>query len=243
MILLLNLHLHSKTQPLRKTTYGIRFAAKELVPTMDTLGTVALATGHSLVTLLCIRYPAFSGRAYSRDLMQFGMRGIPIYEELAKVMGVNVQQIQKLTSQGKVGFKEVERAFQNMTSGGGRFAGMIEQYMDTLTGKLAMFEDIFEKSTGKMMRGATDSYKNFIDEMTELLESDEMQAYFTELNIDIKTLADLLFEVAKALIKITPLLIKALKVFIAYKAVSGVASIMKNLSEILLNIGGTLMKY
>ena len=82
----------------------------------------------------------------------------------------------------------------------------------------------------------------FIDEMAELLESDEMQAYFTELNIDIKTLADLLFEVAKALIKITPLLIKALKVFIAYKAVSGVASIMKNLSEILLNIGGTLMK-
>lgn len=221
--------------------YG--FAAKELVPTMDTLGTVALATGHSLGDIAYVYGTLRSqGRAYSRDLMQFGMRGIPIYEELAKVMGVNVQQIQKLTSQGKVGFKEVEMAFQSMTSSGGRFSGMLEQYMDTLTGKLAMFEDIFEKSTGKIMRGATNSYKNFIDEMTQILESTEMQEYFNELGMDIKSLADLLFALAKGLVEVLPLLTKALKIFIAYKAVSTTTKLLKNLPETILNIGGALMK-
>ena len=220
--------------------YG--FAAKELVPTMDTLGTVALATGHSLGDIAYVYGTLRSqGRAYSRDLMQFGMRGIPIYEELAKVMGVNVQQIQKLTSQGKVGFKEVERAFQNMTSSGGRFSGMLEQYMDTLTGKLAMFEDIFEKSTGKIMRGATNSYKNFIDEMTSMLESTEMQEYFNELGMDIKSLADLFFTLAKGLVEVLPLLTKALKVFIAYKSISTATKLLKNLPETILNIGEALM--
>ena len=221
--------------------YG--FAAKELVPTMDTLGTVALATGHSLGDIAYVYGTLRSqGRAYTRDLMQFGMRGIPIYEELAKVMGVNEQQIQKLTSQGKVGFKEVERAFQSMTSGSGRFAGMIEQYMDTLTGKLAMFEDIFEKSTGKMMRGATDSFKKFVDEMTQILESTEMQEYFNELGMDIKSLADLLFALAKGLVEVLPLLTKALKIFIAYKAISTTTKSLKNLPETILNVGGALMK-
>jgi len=101
--------------------YG--FAAEELIPTMKSLGTVAIATGHSLDDISYIYGTLRSqGRAYSRDLMQFGMRGIPIYEELAKVMGVGADQIQKMASQGKIGFKEVEKAFQNMTTNGGRFA-------------------------------------------------------------------------------------------------------------------------
>ena len=96
--------------------YG--FTAKELIPTMDRLGTVALATGHSLGDIAYVYGTLKSqGRAYSRDLMQFGMRGIPIYEELASVMGVTTDKIQKMASEGKIGFAEVEKAFMNMTSG------------------------------------------------------------------------------------------------------------------------------
>lgn len=220
--------------------YG--FTAKELIPTLDKLGTVALATGHSLGDIAYVYGTLKSqGRAYSRDLMQFGMRGIPIYEELAKVMNVNVSQIQKMASEGKIGFREVEKAFESMTGVGGRFSGMIEQYMSTLTGKLSMLSDIAEKSAGKMMRGATDSFKKFVDELTVLLESDKMQAYFTELNIDIKTLADVVLELVKAFIELLPLLTKALKVFLAYKAVTGIFSVLKGLPELLLKVGGALM--
>lgn len=221
--------------------YG--FTAKELIPTLDKLGTVALATGHSLGDIAYVYGTLRSqGRAYSRDLMQFGMRGIPIYEELAKVMGVNVNQIQKMASEGKIGFKQVESAFSNMTGVGGRFSGMIEQYMSTLTGKLAMLEDIAQKSAGKLMKGATESLKKFVDDITIMLESDEMQAWFTEMNIEIKTLADALFSATKAFIKMLPVLMQTLKMFIAYKAVTSVFSLFKGLPETLLNVGGALMK-
>ena len=111
--------------------YG--FAAKELIPTMRSLGSVAIATGTRLDDMAYIYGTLRSqGRAYSRDLMQFAMRGIPIYEELAKVMGVGADKIQKMASpQGKIGFKEVEKAFKNMTTNGGKFAGIIDGYMKT----------------------------------------------------------------------------------------------------------------
>ena len=68
--------------------YG--FAAHELVDTMKLLGTVGKAVGVSMNDMAYV-YGTLraQGRAYTRDLMQFAMRGIPIYEELASVMGVS----------------------------------------------------------------------------------------------------------------------------------------------------------
>ena len=144
--------------------YG--FAAEELVPTMEKLGAVSIATGHSLSDISYVYGTLKSqGRAYSRDLMQFGMRGIPIYEELAKVLKVDVTQIQKMASEGKIGFKEVERAFANMTEEGGRFGGILEKYMETLTGKIAMLSDIWEQSTGKMADGLNKVLGRAVDEI------------------------------------------------------------------------------
>ena len=56
------------------------------------------------------------GRAYAMDIRQFAGRGIPIYEELAKILKVNKDQVAGLVSEGKVGFAEVEKVFQNLTS-------------------------------------------------------------------------------------------------------------------------------
>ena len=58
-----------------------------------------------------------------------------------------------MASEGKIGFKEVEKAFANMTEEGGRFGGILEKYMETLTGKIAMLSDIWEQTTGKMAEG------------------------------------------------------------------------------------------
>jgi hypothetical protein len=52
------------------------------------------------------------GRAYVVDIRQFAGRGIPIYEELAKVMGVNVKEVNSLVEAGEVGFPQVEKAFK-----------------------------------------------------------------------------------------------------------------------------------
>ena len=154
--------------------YG--FTARELIPTIDTLGIVAKATGVSLGDMAYVYGTLRSqGRAYTRDLMQFAMRGVPIYEELAKVIGKPVGQLQKMTEQGKIGFAEVEKAFQNMTTGTGRFAGFFDEYMKTFEGKMSMLTDVWQQATGKLTKAFFESLKPLIDGLTKYLQENGTQ--------------------------------------------------------------------
>lgn len=86
------------------------------------------------------------GRAMTVDIRQFAGRGIPIYEELAKVLGVSKDQVGELVKESKVGFKEVEQAFKNMTSEGGKFANLMENSAGTWPQRLSNIEDtLFQK--------------------------------------------------------------------------------------------------
>ena len=85
-------------------------------------------------------------RAMTVDIRQFAGRGIPIYEELAKVLGVSKDQVGELVKEGKVGFKEVEQAFKNMTYEGGKFANLMESSAGTWPQRLSNIEDtLFQK--------------------------------------------------------------------------------------------------
>lgn len=86
------------------------------------------------------------GRAMTVDIKQFAGRGIPIYEELAKVLGVAKDQVGEFVKEGKVGFAEVEQAFKNMTSEGGKFANLMENSAGTWPQRLSNIEDtLFQK--------------------------------------------------------------------------------------------------
>lgn len=117
------------------------------------------------------------GRAYAVDIRQFAGRGIPIYQELSKVLGVSVDKVNDFVSAGKVGFKEVEQAFKNMTSSGGLFAGLMDAQSKSLLGlkeRLAdawdlMLNEIGKKNqdvAGALLTTAIDvveHYQDFID--------------------------------------------------------------------------------
>lgn len=81
------------------------------------------------------------GRAMTVDIRQFAGRGIPIYEELAKVLGVSKDQVGELVKEGKVGFKEVEQAFKNMTSEGGKFNNMLANAAGTWPQQIVAVEE------------------------------------------------------------------------------------------------------
>lgn len=97
-----------------------------------------------------------SGRVATIDIRQFAGRGIPIYEELAKVLGVAKNEVAGLVTAGKVGFADIEKAFQNMTSEGGMFANLMANQSKTLQGQFSnlkdniemMFNEIGQKTQG-----------------------------------------------------------------------------------------------
>lgn len=86
------------------------------------------------------------GRAYWRDIQQFQGRGVNVVEEMAKNLGVTQDQIKSLVEEGKIGFKDVEKAFQSMTSEGGKFNNMLENSAGTWPQRIANIEDtLFQK--------------------------------------------------------------------------------------------------
>lgn len=123
------------------------------------------------------------GRAYAVDIRQFAGRGIPIYAELAKVLGVGVDKVQELVSAGKVGFPQVEQAFKNMTSGGGMFAGLMDAQSKSLLGLkerlsdayAVMLNDIGKANQGMladtitMATGVVENYEPILDVLKVLV--------------------------------------------------------------------------
>jgi tape measure domain-containing protein len=81
------------------------------------------------------------GRLFAEDINQLTGRGIPIIGELAKQFGVSDSEVKKLIESGQVGFPAIEQAFINMTSQGGKFAGMMAAQSKTTNGLFSTLKD------------------------------------------------------------------------------------------------------
>lgn len=116
------------------------------------------------------------GRAFTVDIRQFAGRGIPIYEELAKVLGVTKDEVSGLVTEGKVGFAEVEKAFQNMTSSSGIYYNLMQEQSKSLTGMISNLGDAwdnvlndFGKSNQDLFAGAIQGATYFVEHMDDVL--------------------------------------------------------------------------
>ena len=110
------------------------------------------------------------GRAMTVDIRQFAGRGVPIYEELAKVLGVTRQEVSALITEGKVGFPEVEQAFRNITSEGGMFYNLMREQSKTITGQISNLQDSISQmfnSIGQQSEGVITSAISGLSWMVE----------------------------------------------------------------------------
>lgn len=81
------------------------------------------------------------GRLFAEDINQLQGRGIPIVQELGKALSKTPEEIKKMVEQGKIGFPELQTAFQNLTADGAMFGGMMEAQSKTLLGTWSTFTD------------------------------------------------------------------------------------------------------
>lgn len=120
-------------------------AAGKITSELEMLGNVASGVSVPLGDLIYLYGTLRSqGRAYTVDIRQFAGRGIPIYEELAKVLNVSVGEVNTLVEAGRVGFPEVEKAFQNMTNKGGTFFNLMRDQSKAVTGQISNLMDNIE---------------------------------------------------------------------------------------------------
>lgn len=136
--------------------------AKDVNKTLVQLGDIASGLNIPLGELVYLYGTTVSqGRMFTMDLRQFMGRGVPLAEELGKILHQNTTEVQESVSKGKVTSDIFKEAIANMTQAGGRFGGLMEQQSKILEGQWSnigdsiqqMFNEIGKKSEGVFSSG------------------------------------------------------------------------------------------
>lgn len=148
--------------------------AETVIKELTMLGDVAAGTGQQIGDLVYL-YGTLrtQGRAYLMDIRQFAGRGIPIYDELAKVLNTSKDKVNEFVSAGKVGFKEVEQAFKNMTAQGGLYGGLMEEQSKSIGGRMEALKDNISSIFNQIGKDSEGFIYKSIDGINTLVENYE----------------------------------------------------------------------
>lgn len=147
-------------------------SVENVVDEIVMLGNVASGVGAPLGEIAYLYGTLrMQGRAYAVDIRQFAGRGIPIYEELAKVIGVSKDEVSALITEGKVGFAEVEQAFKNMTSSSGVYYNLMQEQSKSLTGMISNLGDAWDSALNKIGQENQDVFATGIQGAITLVEN------------------------------------------------------------------------
>lgn len=162
-----------------KQLLAFNVAAEDVNKTLIGLGDVAAGMGLNLKDLVMLYGTTIAkGKMDTMDLYQFLNRGIPIADEIAKVMGLDVtnaiKEVQKQIKAGKVTSDVFIQAMQSMTAEGSKFGGLMEAQSKTITGQIRNIEDAIEQmfnELGKSQEGVINTGLGVVSTLVENWET------------------------------------------------------------------------
>lgn len=171
--------------------YGLTLT--ETKKQLSTLGDIASGTGGDLRGLaLVVGQINSAGRLMGQDALQLTTRGIPIYKELAKIMGQNSTAIKKMGEDGKISAELVNQALDNMVQKGGVFYNAMNMQSITLAGKWSTLWDnvtmLAVNSFGRIAEGLSSLMSDF----NKLFENTTVKTIQRDIYENEKKLTDLL---------------------------------------------------
>lgn len=128
-----------------KQLLAVGYNAQEVIPTLKSIGDVAagLSLGEDGLQRLILNLGQVraQGKLTGRELRDFAVNGVPIMDELAKMLDKPKAAIAELTEQGQITAPIVEEAFRRMSSEGGRFADLMDKQSQTMLGSFSNLQD------------------------------------------------------------------------------------------------------
>lgn len=149
-------------------SYGVD--ESNLIDTMTKLGDLASGNAEKMdrITLAYGRMLA-EGKVTGEELMQMTEAGVPLQTALAESIGVTGEEFSKMVSKGEVGIDDLNKAITGLTTGNGKFAGMMEKQSQTMQGMLSTLKDNLSEFMRKMGEGAFGEVKSALQEASDLL--------------------------------------------------------------------------
>lgn len=197
-------------------------SADDLQDELRALGDVSAGVGMSINEIAEIYGKAkVQGQIFAEDINQLTGRGIPIIQELAKQFGVTEGEVKKLVQTGQVGFANIQQAFKDLTSEGGKFSGLMAAQSETLGGVFGSLQDNVMMTLTVIGNKIVETFdlKNVIAKVDELTQKIRT---FAESHPKLTTLAVVIGTVTAAvgpllvgigsLLKLLPLMTSAIRV-------------------------------
>lgn len=149
-------------------SYGVD--ESNLIDTMTKLGDLASGNAEKMnrITLAYGQMLA-KGKVTGEELMQMTEAGVPLQAALAESIGVTGEEFSKMVSAGKVGIDDLNETITELTTGDGKFAGMMEKQSETMQGMLSTLQDNVSEFFRKMGEGAFGEVKSALQEASDLL--------------------------------------------------------------------------
>lgn len=154
-----------ETQRAAQLLLGCGVRASELKSTLEALGNVAAGGGMSLEQIGIRLSKAFqTGRVTMEVLEPLMNSGINVMGVLGQRTGKTRAELQKMMTEGTIGFRDLKGALVSMGSAGGQFAGAmekntqdIENRVETLKGKVGALSRVFAEPVTSGIKDAMDS--------------------------------------------------------------------------------------
>lgn len=147
------------------------FAAEEIIPALKDVGDVSAGLGVPIERLILnLGQVKSQTKLTGRELRDFAIAGVPLLAELAKNLNMSEEEIQEMVSAGKIGFDEVRKAFSTMAGESGKFGGLMEKQMTTLTGKISNLQDAIFRVSSEIGEYLMPVAKYLVDRLMRLVD-------------------------------------------------------------------------
>jgi len=135
-----------------------------VIDKLKIMGDLALGNADYLggITLAFSQIEA-AGKASMQDINQLINNGVPILAQLAKQWGMTTGAAREAVSKGKASSKEITKAFEMMTSKGGKFYNAMEIASGTFSGKVSTLKDTINQSFAAIGSVALPVIKEYVD--------------------------------------------------------------------------------
>lgn len=148
------------------------FKGEDLFKTLTQVGDAVSAIGGGQEELAGISLALFQistkGKISAQEMNQLAERGIPAWDMLAKGMGKSVQEVMKLSENGKLFASEALPMILNQM--GERFGGAMEKQSHTFNGMISTAKDYFKMISAELSKPLFDKLKAGMEFVLPMIE-------------------------------------------------------------------------
>lgn len=151
-----------------QTMLGFNIEAKKVMPMLQAIGDISMGDAQKFNSLtLAFSQMSATGKLMGQDLLQMINAGFNPLAVISEKTGKSISTLKEEMSAGSISAKQIEQAFIDATSEGGKFHRMLDKQSKTLNGALSnlqgafadMLNDMGESSEGFLAGGISLAYE------------------------------------------------------------------------------------